>query len=104
MTDTVTVANKFHGPRVWQHVETTRITAEGRRTTRSTWESVSGCIICGERFCITVQPPSGHDFGLVTCKRHRFTKSESMRLRRASDDGRPAMLETIKKAKLERTL
>jgi hypothetical protein len=61
---------------------------------------VSGCIICGARFRIAVKPPAGHDFQLISCERHRLSKSESMRLRRASDAARPAMFEAIKAAKL----
>lgn len=101
MPDELTVESKFHGLRTWRQVATERVVTDGRRTTRSTWQSVTGCIICGEKFCIVVSPPAGHDFRLLTCQEHRLTKSESMRLRRANDDTRPAMLEAIRKAKLE---
>jgi hypothetical protein len=97
MADHLEIPSRLHGVRTWTRV--------GSRAHLDAWQG--HCVICGAPFEVLTRQrlaataiAANHAFRVVTCRRHRLTRSEIGRLRRNQTSEAIAVFEEIRQRKL----
>jgi hypothetical protein len=105
MIDELTFQSVIYGERKWQRVgERDHVTRSGRHVVLAVWES--SCGICGQPFRIETYDGVSQEsncFSVMTCREHRLSPYESMKIWLSKAEDRLAVFEEIRQKKLKLT-